>query len=119
MSINKYVRLISDKPYEFDCNIDGLQKCVCLIRPSETINITTDYKIGDVCIYSFDDSKNKSLSIVEIVKLFNNYPDIAEIKFIKVIVDDTGNDYFTYLYNIGKTMNASLKYLKNLTPRNK
>lgn len=83
---------------------------------ANVIEVTEDYREGDVCLYSFHE-KNKSFSVVEIVRILDDPRGVAEIKFLKVFVDDTGNDYFTYLLRTGKTMNASLKYLKNITPR--
>ena len=77
-------------------------------------------KVGDICAYSFDDknmSENKSRSIVEIVKVLDDERGIAEIKFHNVFVDDSGNDYFTYLLKTGHTMNASFKYLKVIFPK--
>ena len=63
-------------------------------------------RIGDICSYSFGE-KNRSYSIV------NPY-GVAEVKFLDVVVDDSGNGYFTYLLKTKKTMNASLKYLKRV-----
>ena len=71
------------------------------------------YKIGDVCLYSFG-NKNKSAAVVEIVKILDDLRGVAEVKFLKVIEDDTGNGFFEYLYNTGKTMNASFQYLKRV-----
>lgn len=71
---------------------------------------------GDVCCYSFGD-KNKSVATVEIVDIKTDErfgTTYAVIKFLEVSVDDTGNDFFTYLLNTGKTMNASFKYLKKI-----
>ena len=74
-----------------------------------------NHRIGDICIYGFH-NKNKSCSIVEIVKILNGERGIAEIKFHNVFVDDSGNGYFTYLLKTGGTMNASFKYLKTIIP---
>lgn len=68
-------------------------------------------KIGDICTYSYD-TKNKSLSIVEVVKELSD--EVVEVKFHQVIVDDSGNDYFTYLLKSGYTMNVSRKYLHRI-----
>lgn len=68
-------------------------------------------KIGDVCTYSYD-NRNKSLSIVEVVKELSD--KVVEVKFHQVIVDDSGNDYFTYLLKSGYTMNVSRKYLHRI-----
>lgn len=75
-----------------------------------------DYRVGDVCIYSFGD-KNKSCSVVQIVKILEDERGIAEVKFLNVVNDDSGNGLFNFLLKSGKTMNASFKYLKNVTPR--
>lgn len=60
--------------------------------------------------------RNKSCSIVEIVKILNDERGVAEIKFHNVFVDDSGNGYFNYLLKTGGTMNASFKYLKIIIP---
>ena len=79
------------------------------------MRLNPNHSIGDTCIYRFDDdTANKSLAIVEIVGILND--EVAKIKFIKVLVDETGNGFFNYLYQTGKTMNASIKYLKNISP---
>lgn len=67
------------------------------------------HKKGDVCLYS-----HRSAAVVEIVRILNDPRGVAEIKFLKVIVDNTGTGLFEYLHRTGKTMNASLKYLKIL-----
>ena len=69
------------------------------------------FKPGDVCIYSFAE-QNKSCALVEIVRILNDERGIAEVKFLEVMVDDTGNGYFNYLLRTGGTMNASFKYLR-------
>lgn len=80
---------------------------------ADVVEVVHGHNVGDVCIYGFA-KENKSLAIVEIVNLLSD--TVAAIKFLKVIVDDTGNGLFDYLLKSGKTMNASLKYLKNITP---
>ena len=70
-------------------------------------------KVGDICEYRFDNG-NQSCSIVEIVKIWDDPRGIAEIKFLDVITDDTGNNFFYFLLKTGQTMNASLKYLKKI-----
>ncbi len=70
------------------------------------------YKVGDICTYSYDND-NKSLSIVKIVRILDDSRG-AEVQFLDVVVDDSGNDYFTYLLQTGKTMNVSFKYLKTI-----
>ena len=71
---------------------------------------TPAIKPGDVCVYSFGD-ENSSVAVVEVVKVLDDPRGIAEIKFRKVIKDDTGDGFFTYLQKSGGTMNASFKYL--------
>lgn len=79
------------------------------------VEVVHGHKIGDVCFYGFHDG-NKSLALVEIVKVLNSERGVAEVKFLKVFVDDTGNGLFNYLLKTNQTMNASFKYLKNITP---
>ena len=69
------------------------------------------FKQGDVCVYSFGD-ENKSRAVVEIVRVLDDPRGVAEIKFLEVAVDDTGNGLFEYLCRTGKTMNASFRYLQ-------
>lgn len=71
------------------------------------------FKPGDVCLYSFGE-KNSSRAIVEIVRDLHDPRGVAEVKFLKVVVDDTGNGLFKYLHRTGKTMNASFKYLQKM-----
>lgn len=71
------------------------------------------FKPGDVCLYSFGE-ENSSRAIVEIVRVLPDPRGVAEVKFLKVIVDDTGNGLFEYLHRTGKTMNASFKYLQKM-----
>lgn len=78
--------------------------------------VVRGYHVGDVCIYGFG-HENKSRAIVEIVRILNDKRGVAEVKFHKVFVDDTGNGLFNYLLKSGNTMNASFQYLKNITPR--
>lgn len=65
---------------------------------------------GLLCFYSFD-NENKSKALVEIVRVLDDSRGVAEVKFRRVFVDDTGNGFFNYLYRTGGTMKASLKYL--------
>lgn len=83
---------------------------------SRAIIPTSDYRVGDVCIYSFN-NENKSCSIVQIVKILDDERGIAKVKFLNVIKDDSGNGLFKFLLKCGKTMNASFEYLTNITPR--
>lgn len=90
-------------------------ECTCsnFVDKNLYLRLKNNYKVGDICIYKFD-NENESFSIVEIVKILDDMRGVAEIKFIKVIKDDTGNGFFNYLYETGRTMNASFKYLKNI-----
>ena len=72
-----------------------------------------EYKSGDVCVYEYG-GENESLSVVEIVKILNDERGVAEIKFIAVVRDDTGNGFFKYLLRTGGTMNASMQYLEKI-----
>lgn len=84
---------------------------------ADVVEVKKHYHEGDVCIYPcYTDSSSKSRAVVQITKILSEEKGIAEIKFLKVVVDDTGNGFFDYLYRTGKTMNASFKYLKNITP---
>jgi hypothetical protein len=82
---------------------------------ADAVEVRSDYNVGDFCLYGFADG-NKSLAIVEIIKILDDKRKIAGVKFHKVIIDNTGNGFFHYLFKSGKTMNASFKYLKNITP---
>lgn len=73
------------------------------------------FNIGDICIYTYFPSA-KSTSIVEIIKILDEEYGIAEVKFIRVIEDDSGSGYFKYLQETGKTMNVSLKFLEVVNP---
>lgn len=63
-----------------------------------------------LCFYSFG-SENKSKALVEIVRVLDDPRGVAEVKFRRVFVDDTGNGFFDYLYRTGGTIKVSLKYL--------
>lgn len=81
-----------------------------------TMEQVPEYKVGGVYEYSFDD-KNKSKSIVEIIKLLDGPRKTAEVRFIDVLVDDSGNGFFSYLERTGGTMIVSLKYLHEITTK--
>ena len=83
---------------------------------ADVVEVVSGYHEGDICIYGFG-HENKSRAIVEIVKILSDERGVAEVKFHKVVVDDTGNGFFNYLLKSGMTMNASFQYLKNITPR--
>ena len=74
---------------------------------------------GDICEYPVkENAKNKSKATVQIVRILPHNPEVAEIKFLDVEVDDTGNGFFDYLLKTGGTMNASLKYMKRKVSAN-
>lgn len=81
------------------------------VNKANTATPVGSHKPGDVCIYSFGE-KNNSRSVVQIVKIKDDPRGVAEVKFLKVLVDDSGNGYFNFLCRTGNTMNASLKYLE-------
>lgn len=83
---------------------------------ADAVEVRHDFNVGDFCLYGFADG-NKSLAIVEIVKILDDERGIAELKFHKVIKDNTGNGYFHYLFKSGHTMNGSFEYLRNITPK--
>ena len=55
--------------------------------------IMDTYQAGDICTYSFG-NKNRSVAIVEIVRLLDDPRGAAEVRFLDVIIDDTGNGFF-------------------------
>ena len=67
--------------------------------------------VGDICLY-FYDNDNKSISIVEVVKDLST--DVLVVKFLQVVVDNSGNGLFDYMYRAEKTMNVSRKYLHKI-----
>ena len=93
--------------------------CIEAVIEAPTVNVVevrSDYNVGDFCLYGFADG-NKSLAIVEIIKILDDTRGIAGVKFHKVIKDNTGNGFFHYLCKTGNPMNVSIKYLKNITPK--
>lgn len=102
-------------PKYYKIHTDG---CTVELDPiyTDLAPVVHGYHEGDVCIYGFG-NENKSCAIVEIVRILNDERGVAEVKFLKVFVDDTGNGFFNYLLKSGGTMNASFQYLKNITPR--
>lgn len=75
-------------------------------------------KVGDVCEYRYHDCDNRSRTIVRIKSFLNDDPneeaEYAEIEFLKILIDDSGNGLFEYLFETGKTMYASLEYLHKI-----
>lgn len=71
--------------------------------------------VGDICEYSFGkESQNKSHCVVQILKILDKSQGVANVKFLAVNVDDSGNGYFTWLKETGNTMNVSMKYLTKI-----
>ena len=69
-------------------------------------------EVGDICEYCFEkESRNKSHCVVQILKILDDPRGVANVRFLKVNVDDSGNGYFTWLRETGNTMNVSTKYL--------
>ena len=99
----------------FGKDLQFCQEAIQFAPAIDALEVASGYQPGDVCIYSFHDG-NKSAAVVEIVKILNDEKGVAEVKFLKVFVDDTGNGFFNYLLKSGGTMNASFQYLKNITP---
>lgn len=69
---------------------------------------SSNIKVGDICVYSYD-TQNKSITIVEVIQELSE--EVVAVKFHQVICDDSGNDLFEYLLKSGKSMNVSKKYL--------
>ena len=81
----------------------------------DAVEVVHGFYAGDVCFYGYA-PENNSLVLAEIVKILNDERGVAEIKVLKVFEDASGNGLFNYLYKTGNTMNASFKYLRNITP---
>lgn len=111
-----HAEICKDMPTLTGFSITNPAYCEAFKNSTDVVEVVHSYQPGDVCIYGFGD-ENKSCAIVEIVRVLNDERGVAEVKFLKVFVDDTGNGYFNYLLRSGNTMNASFKYLKNITPR--
>ena len=74
------------------------------------------FNVGDKCLYSYirdRDCVNSTQCIVEIVELHDNLLT-AKVKFLQILLDDSGNGLFDYLYRENKTMNVSLCYLTKM-----
>ncbi|MFR5669231.1 MAG: hypothetical protein ACLUDS_10590 [Acutalibacteraceae bacterium] len=76
-------------------------------------NSSASFEPGDFCLYAFG-KENKSKAVVEVVKVLDDPRGVAQVKFHRVLADDTGNGLFNYLRRTGDTMNASFEYLKKL-----
>lgn len=65
-------------------------------------------KVGNICYYPVGvNEKSKSLALVEIVDFTDDPREVAVIKVLDVINDDTGNGYLAFLKRTGKTMNVT------------
>lgn len=82
------------------------------VPAANVLELNNDYQVGDICIYGGGNSQ--SYALVQLEKVFEEF---AVMKFFVVFNDNTGNNYFKYLLETGKTMNGSYKYLRNITPR--
>lgn len=105
---------VGEEYLDNDTMVAVMDTVVCFPAAS-VVEVVHGYSVGDVCFYGYG-SENNSLALVEIVKILNDERGVAELKFLKVFVDDTGNGLFNYLLKSGKTMNGSFKYLANITP---
>jgi hypothetical protein len=101
--------------YGSHCTLEDVQQWLDERPTVDAVEVVHGYNEGDVCFYGFHD-ENKSLALVEIVKILNDERGVAEVSFLKVFVDDTGNGMFDYLLRSGNRMNVSIKYLRNITP---
>lgn len=81
-----------------------------IIRLKGTLKFP-EISIGDFCIYGFWEN-NKSLAIVNVVRFLSS--DVADVKIIKVIIDDTGNKFLDYLFRNDKSMFVSVSHLKKI-----
>lgn len=106
----------SDYMTGYICALSVTEGIIAETPTADVVEVRHDFNVGDFCLYGFADG-NKSLAIVEIVKILDDERGIAELKFHKVIKDNTGNGYFHYLFKGGHTMNGCFKYLKNITPK--
>ncbi len=79
-------------------------------------NSSASFEPGDFCLYAFG-KENKSKAVVEVVKVLDDPRGVAQVKFHRVLADDTGNGLFNYLRRTGDTMNASFEYLKKVAPK--
>ncbi|MFR7597021.1 MAG: hypothetical protein ACLUVI_07900 [Acutalibacteraceae bacterium] len=75
-------------------------------------NSSASFETGDFCLYVFG-KENKSKAVVEVVKVLDDPRGVAQVKFHRVLADDTGNGLFSYLRRTGDTMNASFEYLES------
>lgn len=72
----------------------------------------TGFKLGDICLYSFDDCDNNTALIVRINKFLSEQS--ASVDILIVIIDDSGNGIYKYLKRKSMSANVSLCYLKKV-----
>lgn len=66
-------------------------------------NSSASFEPGDFCLYAFG-KENKSKAVVEVVKVLDDPRGVAQVKFHRVMADDTGNGLFNYLRRTGNTI---------------
>lgn len=87
----------------------------CIYGERKTETTKNGFNVGDICVYGSENQGNGSVNIVGITELRDDV--ISKIKVLKVITDNSGNNYFKYLLETGKEMYASNKYLRKLEPK--
>ena len=74
-----------------------------------------DVKTGDKLIYILTFTEQSGikdkLACVALVEVERHFEHVCECKFLEVLSDNSGNGYFRYLQQSGKTNNCSLEYL--------
>ena len=82
-----------------------------------------EVKVGDILSYVLVFAKNTDmykdyryccLAVVQVVKKYNK---VARVKFLDVLVDNSGNGIYRYLFDIGHLYNASYEYLHKIKTR--
>ena len=77
---------------------------------SDGEKVSDKFEVGDKAFYG--SPKTKTLAVIEIVEVKDT--ETATIKFLNVIEDETGNNYFKYLLKTNGTMVASFKYMRKI-----
>ena len=78
-------------------------------------------KVGGVYRYTLTATKSGKVvvdCIVEVTELLRD-SRACRFKVLKVLIDDSGNKYYTYLYESKREENGSYKYLEEVTTMNK
>ena len=68
------------------------------------------YRVGGRYLYQYPNN-NRSAATVEIVAFRDDSRGVASVRFLRVLNDDSGNGFFSFLEQSGNTMNVSLQYL--------